>query len=264
MPLDQHFLTSMDVVEKLVKAVNVVREDAVVDVGAGRGAITAALAERAGAVYAVESDRRLLPYLNAVAHIHPNVKVFHGNFLTLRLPHYTKVVANPPFSILEPMIQMHIDRPLPMSLLTPAHFAEKLASTTPNTLLAYVVQLVYRGEVVETYPGSVLDPAYPGKVAHILLEPKKPRHTDRYMIKFLQQRGSKVRNALRNILWKHMHKREATRLVELSELPDNILDKRVARITLEEARAIHRFIHESLAERFMFKNDYEQKPFDEH
>jgi 16S rRNA A1518/A1519 N6-dimethyltransferase RsmA/KsgA/DIM1 with predicted DNA glycosylase/AP lyase activity len=44
MPLDQHFLTSMDVVEKLVKAVNVVREDAVVDVGAGRGAITAALA----------------------------------------------------------------------------------------------------------------------------------------------------------------------------------------------------------------------------
>jgi hypothetical protein len=83
------------------------------------------------------------------------------------------------------------------------------------------------------------------------------------MIKFLQQRGSKVRNALRNILWKHMHKREATRLVELSELPDNTLDKRVARITLEEARAIHRFIHESLAERFMFKNDYEQKPFDE-
>jgi 16S rRNA (adenine1518-N6/adenine1519-N6)-dimethyltransferase len=163
MPLDQHFLTSMDVVEKLVKAVNVVREDAVVDVGAGRGAITAALAERAGAVYAVESDRRLLPYLNAVAHIHPNVKVFHGNFLTLRLPHYTKVVANPPFSILEPMIQMHIDRPLPMSLLTPANFAEKLASTTPNTLLAYVVQLVYRGEVVETYPGSVLDPAYPRK-----------------------------------------------------------------------------------------------------
>jgi 16S rRNA A1518/A1519 N6-dimethyltransferase RsmA/KsgA/DIM1 with predicted DNA glycosylase/AP lyase activity len=78
----------MDVVEKLVKAVNVVREDAVVDVGAGRGAITAALAERAGAVYAVESDRRLLPYLNAVAHIHPNVKVFHGNFLT----HFSKYI----------------------------------------------------------------------------------------------------------------------------------------------------------------------------
>ncbi len=263
MPLDQHFLASMDVVEKLVEAVDVVREDAVVDVGAGRGAITAALAERAGAVYAVESDSRLLPYLNAIAHIHPNVRVFHGNFLTLRLPRYTKVVANPPFSILEPMIQRHINRPLPMSLLTPSHFAERVASTTPNTLLAYVTQLVYRADVVETHPGDVLDPPYPGKVAHLLLSPKNPGHIDILMVKFLRQRGSKVRNALRNILWKHMHKRKATRLVELSELPENTLDKRVARITLEEARAIHRFIYESLAERFMFKNDYEQKPFDE-
>jgi len=263
MPLDQHFLTSGDVVEKLVEAASVVREDVVVDVGAGWGAITAALAERAGAVYAVESDSRLLPSLHAIAHIHPNVKVFHGNFLTLRLPHYTKVVANPPFSILEPMIQIHINRPRPMSLLTPAPFAERLASTTPKTLLAYNAQLVYRAKVVETHQGTILDPPYPGKVAHLLLTPKNPSHFDILMVKFLRQRGSKVRNALRNILWKHMHKREATRLVELSELPENTLDKRVARITLEEAMAIHRFINESLAERFMFKNDYEQKLFDE-
>jgi len=262
MPLDQHFLISVEVVENLIQAAGVRREDVVVDVGAGRGAITAALAERAGAVYAVESDGRLLPYLHALSRTHPNVMVFHGNFLTLRLPPYTKIVANPPFSILEPMIQKHIHRPVPMSLLTPERFAERITDTTPKTLLAYILQIVYRAEVVEVYAGDILDPAYPGKVSHLLLEPRKLGQTDQHMLEFMRQRASKVRNALRNMLWKNMHKRDATRLVELSSLSEPTLNKRVARITLKEAQAIHGFINECLAKGFMFKNDYEQKPSD--
>jgi len=39
----------------------------VVDVGAGRGTVTVVLAERARIVYAVESDRTLIPHLQSLA-----------------------------------------------------------------------------------------------------------------------------------------------------------------------------------------------------
>ncbi|MEM3126334.1 MAG: hypothetical protein QW064_07960, partial [Candidatus Caldarchaeum sp.] len=53
---------------------------------------------------------------------------------------------------------------------------------------------------------------------------------------------SKVRNALRNVFWSRTSKREAIKLVELSNLSDGVLNKRVCRITLNEAIAVYELI----------------------
>ena len=98
-----------------------------------------------------------------------------------------------------------------------------------------------------------------------MFEPRELDQTTRYMLWFLRQKGSKVRNALRNLLWRHLTKRQATKLVELSAIPEHTLNKRVSRITLQEVQTIHGFIRETtrkLAEGFMFKNSYAKKTFE--
>ena len=57
----QNFLIDPHVLEKIVDAAGVTKEDCVVEIGPGIGTMTQYLAERAGRVVAVEIDRALIP-----------------------------------------------------------------------------------------------------------------------------------------------------------------------------------------------------------
>ncbi|MDW7977678.1 MAG: rRNA adenine N-6-methyltransferase family protein [Candidatus Caldarchaeum sp.] len=246
--MDQHFLVDLRVVDRMVEAAEVGGEDVVVDVGAGRGVIAERLAQKARMVYVVESDASLRPHLEALKARHGNVRIFIGNFITLKLPWYNKVVANPPFSILEPLIQRHLRNPVKMSLLTPLRFAQRLTENR-DSLLKLKTSLSYDLTVVDVFDGDVFEPPYPGKAALVLFEPAERSPADRLMLEFLSQRRSKARNAIRNIFWKTRSKREATKLVELSTLDENLLNKPVKRLLYSEAKAVHEFIRKTLDEK---------------
>ena len=239
--MDQHFLVDGKVVGRLVEAAEVNDLDVVVDVGAGTGVISEKLARKAFRVYAVEADPAMLPYLARLQNQHSNLQVFISNFLTAKLPPYNKVVANPPFSILEPLVQLHLRKPTTMSLLPPSRFAERLAAKQ-DSLLTFKVSLAYDVRVLERFDGDVLDPPYPGKVCHLVLKPVERGFAEKLMLEFLSRRTSKVRNALRNVFWTYMTKRQATRLVELSPLRENVLNKPVRRLDYCEAEEIYRLI----------------------
>ena len=59
----QNFLIDTRVLEKIIDAAEVTKEDCVVEIGPGIGTMTQYLAERAGRVVAVEIDRALIPIL---------------------------------------------------------------------------------------------------------------------------------------------------------------------------------------------------------
>ncbi len=77
--LGQHFLANQGVLRKIVDVIDPRPEDVIVEVGAGRGVLTARLAERAGRVVAIEKDERLIPALRET--MPANVEVVHGDFL---------------------------------------------------------------------------------------------------------------------------------------------------------------------------------------
>ena len=77
--LGQHFLANEGVLRKIVGVIDPRPEDVILEIGAGRGALTARLAERAGRVVALEKDARLIPELRKA--MPANVEIVHGDIL---------------------------------------------------------------------------------------------------------------------------------------------------------------------------------------
>mgnify|MGYP000877691530 FL=1 len=100
--LDQNFLRSPKLALFLIGHSNIKKRDLVIDIGAGSGVITSALAKRCRKVIAVEKDTETAKRLreNLARQNITNVEVFEGDFREMKLPDEPyKVFANPPFSL---------------------------------------------------------------------------------------------------------------------------------------------------------------------
>lgn len=98
--LDQHFLKSPRFALMLIGHSNVRKNDIVVEIGAGTGVITTALAKRCKKVYAIEPDPETADRLraNLARYKIENVVVLEQDFRTVEFPSEPfKVFSNPPF-----------------------------------------------------------------------------------------------------------------------------------------------------------------------
>ena len=102
---DQHILISRETINQLVDSAELTAEDAVLEIGPGPGQITGAIAEKAGKIYAIEIDKRFEPILEDLQKKYSNLEVIFGSALDVKWPIVNKVVSNPPYSILEPLIE---------------------------------------------------------------------------------------------------------------------------------------------------------------
>jgi len=78
--LGQHFLADGNILERIVELTEAGGDETAVEVGAGAGTLTVALAPRVRELVAVEVDRRLIPVLEETTAAHPNVRVLPGDF----------------------------------------------------------------------------------------------------------------------------------------------------------------------------------------
>ncbi len=106
----QHFLVNRSVLSKIVDTVAPDSDDTIVEVGAGRGNLTALLAERAGRVIAIEKDERLLSDLRK--QVPENVHVIHADVLAIDLRRLLeekgavpcRAIGNLPYAISTPFL----------------------------------------------------------------------------------------------------------------------------------------------------------------
>jgi len=110
--LGQHFLHNRGVLEKIVRAVDPGKDELVIEIGPGRGALTFPLAERAGRVVALERDGRLVPALRERAP--SNLDIVEADALRVSFPgiaarhpgfeRRVKLAGNLPYSISSPLL----------------------------------------------------------------------------------------------------------------------------------------------------------------
>lgn len=110
--LGQHFMHNKQLIQDIVAQAQIEQHETVVDLGAGKGAITQALAERAGKVIAVEYDARLIDRLKQKTQSCSNVKIIQGDILNIRLPREKfVVVSNIPYAITTATLKRLLNNP---------------------------------------------------------------------------------------------------------------------------------------------------------
>lgn len=123
----QNFLIDPKVLEKIIAAADVTKEDWVLEIGPGIGTMTQYLAERAGQVVAVEIDSNLIPILKETLADYDNVSLICGDILKVDVNQLAetygkgrpvKVVANLPYYITTPIIMGLFEGPLPIDSIT--------------------------------------------------------------------------------------------------------------------------------------------------
>lgn len=138
-PRGQHLLADRRLAADLVQNAGVTRADLVLEIGAGTGVLTSALAERAGRVLAFELDEGFVRALHDRFADSPNVAIVHADALEARLPTEPyRVVANLPFGITTPLLRRLLDPTgtlLRADVVVQWGFAIKRARQRPSTLL---------------------------------------------------------------------------------------------------------------------------------
>ena len=123
----QNFLIDPHVLDKIIAAAEITKDDFVLEIGPGIGTLTQYLAEAAREVVAVEIDSSLIPILEDTLSSYDNVSVINEDVLKVDLKKLAeernggkpiKVVANLPYYITTPIIMCLFESHVPLKSLT--------------------------------------------------------------------------------------------------------------------------------------------------
>lgn len=125
--LGQNFLIDSHVLDKIIKASGITKEDCVLEIGPGIGTMTQYLAEQARHVVAVEIDKNLIPILEETLKGYDNITIINKDILKTDIHELVdtynqgipvKVAANLPYYITTPIIMELFESQVPIDNLT--------------------------------------------------------------------------------------------------------------------------------------------------
>jgi len=153
-------------------------DDEVLEVGAGAGGLTVALARMCSRLVAVELDRRLIPVLREVLEGAENIEVVEQDILKFdqaaAFPRGGHVVAgNVPYNLTGALIRKLLDdppRPRLLSLVVQKEVAERWTASSGASLSTVAVQVFAEARIAFTIPSSAFTPAPKVDSALVLLK----------------------------------------------------------------------------------------------
>ncbi len=127
--LGQNFLSDIHIIEDIVDGSDIEPEDLVIEIGPGMGVLTAAAAERAGKVIAIEIDKKLIPILKETLAEYDNVEVINADIMKTDLTEIVeanrpsdggkvRVIGNLPYYITTPIIMKLLEESVPADSIT--------------------------------------------------------------------------------------------------------------------------------------------------
>jgi 16S rRNA (adenine1518-N6/adenine1519-N6)-dimethyltransferase len=169
----QNFLIDTHVLERIIAAAEITKEDCVLEIGPGIGTMTQYLAEAAGEVVAVEIDKALIPILEDTLSAYDNVTVLNEDILKVDVNRIVeernggrpiKVVANLPYYITTPIIMGLFENHVPLKSITimvQKEVADRMQvgpGTKDYGALSLAVQYYAKPEVVANVPANCFIP----------------------------------------------------------------------------------------------------------
>jgi dimethyladenosine transferase len=164
--LGQNFLIDDDALKSIITAADLTKDDSVLEVGPGIGALTLELSEAAGKVLTIEIDRNLSEILNDVFKDRDNIKLYMGDALRVNLREAAleyldepiNICANLPYYITTPLIAKFFKEGIRIKnivLMVQKEVAERMAAlpgTKEYGALSLLVQYYSRPIMVSIVP----------------------------------------------------------------------------------------------------------------
>jgi 16S rRNA (adenine1518-N6/adenine1519-N6)-dimethyltransferase len=192
--LGQNFVADPNTVRRIATLARVGHGDHVVEIGAGLGSLTLALAETGASVTAVEVDRGVVPVLREVVADQPSVTVVEADATTadwaalLAASEAWTLVANLPYNVATPLVCDLLDE-VPairsMLVMVQREVAERFAAPPGSKLYGAVsVKVAYwaSASVAGLVPASVFVPRPNVESALVRIDRREPPVTDRALL----------------------------------------------------------------------------------
>jgi len=216
----QNFLIDHGIIRDIVRAVHPHKDDVIVEIGPGKGAITQLLADSCDNLSVIELDRDLVPWLKVKFEKHPNFQLFQADALQFDFAQLVKnnnpirIVGNLPYNISTPLI-FHLlsysTQVRDMHFMLQKEVVKRMAAQAGDSAygrLGIMVQYYCEVENLFEVPPTSFDPAPKVDSAIVRLVPYKELPHKATNIKTLeslvnvafQQRRKTLRNALKQLL----------------------------------------------------------------
>lgn len=180
--LGQNFLSDRSFLARILGAANIGIEDSVLEIGAGTGVLTEALAHRARRLIAIELDDALHGVLLKTFQTVHNLELWHGNALDFdpcyHFPGPYKLVGNIPYYVTGPIIRHFLEaecRPSLLVLMVQWEVAQRIAAQPGELSLLGVSVQYYAGvEIIARVPAGAFYPRPKVDSAIVRLSPRSP------------------------------------------------------------------------------------------
>jgi len=205
-------MVEASVFERMTDYASLIKDDVVLDAGAGLGFLTAFLAARCASVVAVEADSALVRVLREQLARVSNVQVIEGNVLKVNVPRFDKVVAIPPYQISSRLLLWLLHREFELGVLVfQREFASRLVAFVGSSDYGWLTVVAYyyvEVEVLDDVPKGMFFPQPKVGSVIVRLKPRKPSpfkvvdvvFFERLVRSLFAQRNRKVRNAIQPFL----------------------------------------------------------------
>ncbi len=220
--LGQNFMIAEGALDRLVEAAEVGAEDAILEIGAGLGALTDRLAVLARRTVALEIDGRMLDYLRERYSYSPQVEIVEADILKCDIGELLgddagryKVAANLPYYITSAVLRYLLESDWPPSLMAVTvqyEVAERITAEPPEmSLLAVSVQFFGRAEIAARlkagsfYPRPSVESAVVTITPHPEGPPLPPDDTVRFF-RMVRAGFSQSRKQVKNSLAAGLHR----------------------------------------------------------
>jgi 16S rRNA (adenine1518-N6/adenine1519-N6)-dimethyltransferase len=249
--LGQNFLIVPDIIERNVERAELSEKDTVLEIGPGLGVLTKELVKRAGKVYAIERDKRIIEILRK-EYSWPNVELIEGDAVKVEWPEFNKMVSNLPYQISSPVTFKLLKHDFEKAVLIyQLEFAERMVAKPGDrnySRLSLMVQAKANVELVERIGKGAFWPRPKVDSAVVIIEPK-PRDArielDENLVKALfQHRKSTVASALKKSA--HMLGIDRRKLKEVRNLLNSVphFEKRVFQLGPGEVMEVQEHLKE--------------------
>jgi len=198
----QHFMLDKELLDKMVRLLNIGSEDVVFEIGTGRGELTERLANKAKKVITYEIDKELYEEAKKRLSNFKNVKVILGDAFKSRRS-FDLLISNLPYSRSSDFINWLAKRKFKRALVTlQKEFVDKLLAKPGDKryrAISVIAQLAFKITIIEEIRREAFFP--PPKISSylVLIEPKRILK-DTNLIKFLFSfRGKKISSVLKKL-----------------------------------------------------------------